>query len=215
MANDHTACIYFALWIYIIIRTIGMLTGGLNAWWSWWPILTYTIFISTRIIENAWLNIKFYVILVVPINIALFGAGISVFVFCSEWLGDSMVIYLIVFSLQCIQMLIFIWVWTIILVEGISISRLTNRDEYDPSEPLLHQALTEEEIEQICLNLPDKISAEDSWSIWLCEFDMLDGTMQMRSWKHIFHKGCISSWLERDWRWPNCNTDVRQSLETS
>ena len=81
MANDHTACIYFALWIYVIIRTVGMLTNNLNPYCSLWPLITYTVFILTRVMENLCLNVKFYAIVIVPVNIALFGAGIPTFIF--------------------------------------------------------------------------------------------------------------------------------------
>lgn len=232
MANDHTAWIYFALWVYVVIRTvgnskfhlyvhfylwltfltIGMITAGLNVWCSLWPITTYTMFITTRMIENMWLNIKLYAILIVPINIGLFGAGISVFIFCPDWLGDSIVIYLIIFSLQCIQMLIFICIITIMIVEGISVNRLASNFNDDTTEYLLERGLQDSEIEEILANKPNKIGNDETWSIWLCEFEDSDGVMQVKSWKHIFHQGWISGWLVRDSRWPNWNTDVRTAL---
>ena len=212
MANDNAACLYFGIWIYVLIRTITMLSHKQNVWWSLWPAATFTIFITTRIIESAWLNIKFYAILIVPLNILMFGAGIPVFIFCKDWLSSSMIIYIIVFSLQCIQMLIFTCICTILVVEGISLSRIArnNPDFLDEAnEQLLDQGLDEFEIEDMVSNKPQTSIKGETWSIWLWEFIDDDGVMQFKNWKHVFHCGCISSWLQRSNRWPNCNTDVR------
>ena len=68
-----------------------------------------------------------------------------------------MIIYIIVFSLQCIQMLIFTCICTILVVEGISLSRIArnNPDFLDEAnEQLLDQGLDEFEIEDMVSNKP-------------------------------------------------------------
>ena len=78
-----------------------------------------------------------------------------------------MVIYLIVFSLQCIQMLIFICIVTIMCCEGISISQLANArgDLNSENEPLLNQGVDEDQIEEILANNPEVYNKEDCCSI--------------------------------------------------
>ena len=64
-----------------------------------------------------------------------------------------MIIYLIIFSLQCIQMLIFICICTILIVEGFSEARFAENDEMN--DQLLDNGLDEDEIEEIVSNKPN------------------------------------------------------------
>ena len=64
-----------------------------------------------------------------------------------------MIIYLIIFSLQCIQMLIFICICAILIVEGFSEARFAENDEMN--DQLLDNGLDEDEIEEIVSNKPN------------------------------------------------------------
>ena len=167
-----------------------MYVKGLDPWCTSWPLTTFTVFIVTRMVEALCLNVKVYVLLIVPVNIGLFASGVAVFFYCADCLKDSMVIYLIVFSLQCIQMLIFICIVTIIIVEGISVRRmLINQAGFEGDrEPLLGRGLDEEEIEEIVKNKPDNISKDETCSICLCEFEEVEASMQFTGCKHVFHQ---------------------------
>ncbi|CAI2379745.1 unnamed protein product [Moneuplotes crassus] len=215
MANDSTACIYFALWIYILVRTIGMYVNKCNPICASWPLLTFTVFTITRIVESACLNIKVYVLVLVPVNIGLFVCGVCTFFFCASCLDLAMVIFLIVFCLQAIQMLIFICIISIYIIEEINIRRRGYRDEVeyeDAEEPLVSSGLDDDEITQIITKAPNKYSPEDTCSICLCDFSDKDKDItQIEVCGHMFHSECISGWLPRSERCPNCNTNVRNS----
>ena len=215
MANDSTGCIYFALWVYILVRTVGMYIIGLNPFWASWPILTFTIFTVTRIIESSCLNIKIYVLVIVPINVGLFACGICTFFFCADCIEQSMVIFLIVFCLQSIQMLIFICIISIYCIEEINLRRngYYVEPEYEEGEePLINPGLNEDEIREIVMKKPNNLKTEDTCSICLCDFGDEKEVIEFETCKHNFHEDWIKGWLPRSSRWPNCNTDVRSSL---
>ena len=113
-----------------------------------------------------------------------------------------MVIYLIVFCLQCIQMLIFICILTILCLEGISIRRLAegNGDYDEIEEPLIDQGLEEEEIAQVTTQKPKKIESDETCSICLSEFITTKDVTQFPTCKHMFHDDCIKGWLPRSHR---------------
>ena len=70
-------------------------------------------------------------------------------------------------------MLIFVWMLTILIVEGISITQIINHDSgfYDENESLLGKGLSDDEIHAVVQNKPEKVGKDDTWSICLWDFN--------------------------------------------
>ena len=93
------------------------------------------------------------------------------FFYCRKWLNNSLVIFLTVFSLQWIQMLIFVWMLTILIIDMFSYRNRGNNDIVfnDRRESFLERGLTEEEIATLLSNKPANIESDETCSIWLWE----------------------------------------------
>ncbi|CAI2380275.1 unnamed protein product [Moneuplotes crassus] len=188
-----------------------MYVNGCNFGCASWLFVSFSVFVLTRFAESFCFNTYVYIFCLVPANVSCFASGFAVLLVCRLCLGLAPIAFLIVFCFHAIQMLAYLCIILVKIAEKITgIRGNTNIRDEQGHEPLLEEELEKESILEVLQQTPTQYSLKDICSICLSDFsDHNKKLTKIASCGHIFHTECISGWLPRSNKCPNCKADMR------